>query len=177
MSTLQDAFKIVHFKNCHERLFDGNLVNAVDLYDTLEMLDGSMPAFSPEKELYILTLEELVVFDIESGGGGDAEKFLSEIEAYSRETQAKDQFVLIEYLILQSMYLLSKGQAERAMSFICGYKSLTTSPGVEDIDSTYAALFIRNMDKLSELMPVFKARMKNMLDSHFEWILEVISKR
>jgi len=63
------------------------------------------------------------------------------------------------------------------MSAIRSYKSLTTSPGVEDIDSTYVAAFARNMDSLSELMPLFKARMKNMLDSHFEWILDVISKR
>jgi hypothetical protein len=177
MSNLQDAFKIVHFKNSHERLFGGSLVNAVDLYDTLEMLDGNTPTFSPEKELYILTLEELVVFDIESGGGGNAKKFLSEIEAYSRETQVKDQFVLIEYLILKSMYLLSTGDSEGAMSAIRSYNSLAASPGVEDIDSTYAASFARNMDNLSELIPVFKARMKNMLDSHFDWILDAISKR
>ena len=177
MADVNEAFKLIHFKNCHDRLFDGTLINSADLYDTVEMLDGSLPAFTPEKELYILSLENLVIYQIENGDDGSLEKFLNEINDYSKETMIKDQFVLIEFLILASMYQLSNGDKSKAIEIIKEYETVTVSPGVEDIDSIYVRDFLENIDSFKTLIPLFKDRIKNMIDTHYDWILRVIAKR
>lgn len=50
------------------------------------MLDGTMPAFTPEKELHILTQQEFVVHQVEFGLTDDTSRFLREIAEYARVT-------------------------------------------------------------------------------------------